>query len=319
MKNSHIGLILLSLLLAFAACKKEDDFINPYDDPDLQEPVDTSQAYTPDPNSIIGLHNNIFAPTCANSGCHDGTFEPDFRTIESSYNTMVYQGIVKNDNDSTYTYRVQPGDANMSVLYQRLIIDIDGQSGLMPLEVEPGTEWNAKKAEFIQNIKTWIDDGAKDMFGNVPAVGDIQPQLQGIVAFADGSPNKVARAGGGQGILRVENTSQNVELWFSVNDVETAIQDLTYKKVKFAVEVDNFGPVQEIDLTYVPNGINQIGYFGDWVDYNFKVNFDVSSLSPGAVVFFRIYISDATTNVTEIPNLGSPNYFKEYAALKIKI
>ena len=33
------------------------------------------------------LHQQAFAPTCANSGCHDGTFEPDFRTVGASWNT----------------------------------------------------------------------------------------------------------------------------------------------------------------------------------------------------------------------------------------
>ena len=37
------------------------------------------------------------APTCANSGCHDGTFEPDFRTVGSSWNTLVNHPVIAND------------------------------------------------------------------------------------------------------------------------------------------------------------------------------------------------------------------------------
>ena len=72
-----ISFILIACL--FFSCKKEDK-VNPYDlvvDTTSQNP---NQQSPPDPTSIAGLHQLIFAPTCANSGCHDGTFEPDFRT-----------------------------------------------------------------------------------------------------------------------------------------------------------------------------------------------------------------------------------------------
>jgi hypothetical protein len=38
--------------------------------------------------SLERLQNAV--RTCANSGCHDGTFEPDFRTLEGSYNTLLF-------------------------------------------------------------------------------------------------------------------------------------------------------------------------------------------------------------------------------------
>ncbi|MBK7268515.1 MAG: hypothetical protein IPI07_03030, partial [Flavobacteriales bacterium] len=31
------------------------------------------------------------------SGCHDGTFEPEFRTIASAYNSLVYHPVIAND------------------------------------------------------------------------------------------------------------------------------------------------------------------------------------------------------------------------------
>lgn len=46
-------------------------------------------------NTIQGLHAGLFKPTCANSGCHDGNFEPDFRTVESSYYSLVQQPVIK--------------------------------------------------------------------------------------------------------------------------------------------------------------------------------------------------------------------------------
>ena len=59
-------------------------------------------------------HKNILEPKCANPACHDGTFEPDFRTIEGSYNTLVYHPVTKNDEDLTYEHRVVPGDIRAS-------------------------------------------------------------------------------------------------------------------------------------------------------------------------------------------------------------
>ena len=83
--------------------------MNPYDAQDLPED-NTVQGEGLNPASIEGLHANIFGKTCANSGCHDGNFEPDFRTIESTYNTLVFQPIIKNDLQGTYEYRVVPGN-----------------------------------------------------------------------------------------------------------------------------------------------------------------------------------------------------------------
>ena len=165
-KNLYIFIVIS---FVFQACKKDGE-INPYDNPNLNSPEDTTTNYFPDATAFQALHNNIFIPTCANSGCHDGAFEPDFRTIESSYNTLVYQPVIKNDNGNTYEFRVKPSNSDKSILYKRLIEDIDGISGIMPLSAEYNAEhyWFDHREEYIQNIKDWIDNGAKDMFGNLP-------------------------------------------------------------------------------------------------------------------------------------------------------
>ena len=80
------------IALFFTSCK--DEFVNPFDSED-GEIIEVADTLSVDPNTIAGIHANIFSKTCANSGCHDGTFEPDFRTIESSYNTLVNHPIIK--------------------------------------------------------------------------------------------------------------------------------------------------------------------------------------------------------------------------------
>lgn len=150
-----IGLVVLALVFG---CKKEE-FVNPYDQID-NSGSDSTEVVLLDLNTLPGLHQQVFRPTCANSGCHDGTFEPDFRTIESTYNTLVNHPIIKNDPQGTYSYRVVPGDVANSVLVARLTYDIDGNSGVMPLATEPDSDWLTKKADYIEHVKSWIMAGA---------------------------------------------------------------------------------------------------------------------------------------------------------------
>ena len=128
-------LLFVLLLGILGACTETTE--NPFDNSGPTTPIDTTEVPL-DLNSIAGLHAEVIVPTCANSGCHDGTFEPDFRTIESTYNTLVYHPIIKNDPMGTYEYRVVPGDPDASQFMARLTYDIDGNSGVMPLGRRPG-------------------------------------------------------------------------------------------------------------------------------------------------------------------------------------
>ena len=142
-------ILIITTLFSF---KKE--LVNPFNDKSLDPPaVDTTKYFT-DSTSFEAIYNNVFKPYCANSGCHDGAFEPDYRSIESSYNTMVYQPIIKNDATNSYEYRVKPNAANKSILYARLILDIDEVSGIMPLSAAYNEEhqWHDVKVDFISNF-----------------------------------------------------------------------------------------------------------------------------------------------------------------------
>ncbi len=148
---------LILLMFLTIACKKEA--ANPFDQlPDDEEPNEPGPSL--DSTSLAGLHANIFRPTCANSGCHDGTFEPDFRSVSSTYNTLVNHPIIKNDPEGSYQFRVVPGDVEASLLVARLTYDIDDNSGVMPLVIEPDSDWPDKKEDYIRHIKTWIEEGA---------------------------------------------------------------------------------------------------------------------------------------------------------------
>jgi hypothetical protein len=158
-------ILVLILFTAIWSCQKQEDeeYVNPYDLIENPDPVNIDTTAL-DPKSLPGLHSDIFAKTCANSGCHDGTFEPDFRTIESTYNTLVNHPIIKNDPQGSFSFRVVPGNTDQSQLIARLTYDIDGNSGVMPLVIEPDSDWEERKDEYIQNIKDWIAAGAPRPF-----------------------------------------------------------------------------------------------------------------------------------------------------------
>ena len=93
------------VLLVFAACKKEE---NPFEQLEHSSPNPPSEALPQD--NFAWLHQRVFRPVCANSGCHDGTFEPEFRSVGSAYNSLVYAPVIANDPGNSFTYRVLPGD-----------------------------------------------------------------------------------------------------------------------------------------------------------------------------------------------------------------
>ena len=302
-KNIYIFIVIS---FVFQACKKDGE-INPYDNPNLNSPEDTTTNYFPDATAFQALHNNIFIPTCANSGCHDGAFEPDFRTIESSYNTLVYQPVIKNDNGNTYEFRVKPSNSDKSILYKRLIEDIDGISGIMPLSAEYNAEhyWFDHKEEYIQNIKDWIDNGAKDMFGNLPLQPNNIPEMRGAIAFVTGQNTPLSREMP-RGTVYVPSSASSIDLWFSVYDDILTSNELSYNKIKFSTNLFNFENKSEFPLEVITPPKNETGYYLNTTDdFYHKYTLDMSTFNTGDIVFMKIYIKDDVNPVTEIPSNGS--------------
>ncbi|MFK7924102.1 MAG: hypothetical protein AB8H47_19245 [Bacteroidia bacterium] len=309
-------LILLIGLVWVVGCTPEP-YVNPFagnKDPNdsLIAPIEILE-----PNSIEGIHARVFRPTCANSGCHDGTFEPDFRTVESAYNTLVWHPIIKNDPAGTYTYRVVPGASAASVIWNRLNQDIDGQSGIMPLQTDPGSDWDDKKADYLANIKAWIDGGAKDIFGNPPLNGELAPSLQGMLAFPVGNTTNKLSRDGANGPVKVPAGTNQVDLWFSLTDDNTAATDLLHNKARLSLEVNGFDSQADQNLQIV-NAISGPGLFGN-TSYTHKLTVDLSSYSSGSLVYVRVYVKEgAQAAITEIPTDGSANYTKAYFSMERK-
>lgn len=304
---------LLAITIGMFSCKKE--YVNPYDQVEVKDPVDTLDIELT-PTSIAGLHANIFAPTCANSGCHDGTFEPDYRTIESTYNTLVYQPIIKNDPNGTYEYRVLPGNAEGSQLMARLTFDIDDNSGIMPLVIEPESDWPDKKQEYIQNIRDWINDGAKDILGNSPGLSNNSlPQMEGVVGRGE---NWLGREDGGQGALRFPKTWDEIELFFSFSDDDTDPSQFGNNKIQLSRTADGFASIAEFNLEVLSSPISRTGYYGEEVNYTHRAVFNPNDFAElEEIIYFRVYVSDSGNPVTEIPAEGGAFYIKDYFSFTI--
>ncbi len=296
------------VFLVLLACKKDKE--NPYETYFKQPPVTINPADTIDPNSFVGIHNNILKPTCANNGCHDGSFEPDYRTIESAYSTLVMQPINKNDLAETYKYRVIPGDAENSMLYVRITKDLESLSGQMPLAVDPNSDWNSKKNQYINNVKNWINNGAKDEFGNDPVTLDNNPVFSGVLGKVGSAI--IGRGGAGQGTLKVPYQTTTFDVFFSFKDDNTTSPNLTYLKAKISNNPIDFKTKPEIALQKITPTFNGEGYFGTSTNYTHKITLNIMDYPLGITQYFRVYVKDTHSTPTEIPSDGSADYIKSY-------
>ncbi len=296
------------------ACNDPDkDVANKYDNQQVGEEHDQvgSNDKDIDPNTIQGLHANIFKPTCANSGCHDGNFEPDYRTVESSYNTMVGQPIIKNDEMNPLTARVTPGNAKTSMLVRRMKVDLNGNSGIMPLVTEPGSDWGDKKDEYIKNIETWINNGALNQEGDAPTSSNYPVQLNGVAAKVGG--NAASRS---SFYNPINVSGSSVELWFSFSDDNLTPDQLSKLSLDLSIKANDFDSSFVQSLTYVATPWTTMGYLREDVDYHHKAVVDLSSWNSGDVIWVRTRVSDGV-NDSEIPNDNSLFRAKQYATLRL--
>jgi hypothetical protein len=227
-------IVFACCILVFGVACKKSSSKNPYsswtDDP--SNPANVNKPI--DPNTIQGLHKNIFKPTCSNSGCHDGNFEPDFRTIESTYNSLINRLSTNTDpNQAQFSKRVVPGNASQSMLLHRILEFIPGTQGKMPLTTDPGSDWPEKKETYIENIRTWINNGAKDQFGNSPSNIDFTPQMGGLLVFVNGSTTPLPHVGY-QPVLVPSNANQ-VKIMISILDDKTPLSQLGPNTINFSL------------------------------------------------------------------------------------
>lgn len=315
MKIKFIFCVCLSI--ALFACKKSSNSNNPYDNwqNNSKGPVINDKPI--DPNSIEGLHKNIFKPTCSNSGCHDGNFEPDFRSVESSYNSLIKRLSTNTDpNNAQFNLRVKPGDAATSMLLHRLNVFIPGSQGVMPLSVDPGSDWLAKKNEYLQNISNWINAGAKDQFGQAANSIDFIPQIGGLIAFADGSTIPLTR--NGYNPLVVPSGTNSLKIWVAFSDDKTPVNQFSGTKINFSLNPNAYDSSKVQNMVLESNAFNAKGISSSNLDYWHSFTISVASLgAQGDVVWVRTETSDNVNPKVFIPSSSTSFNFVKYFALRI--
>ena len=303
MKN--LILLSLSALLLTLACKKEEiPPENPYDS--IDRSTDSIPDYEPDPNSIVGIHQNILVVKCNNPGCHDGTFEPDFRSVQSAYSTLVYHEVVKNTFDSAYTYRVIPRDTGNSMLWRRLTVE-DPALQRMPATGDYLT------ADELENVRQWIANGALDMFGNAPSLPNAAPLILNYIAL-DGNFQPISGLDN-----RVDSViynpfqvdlNQTFSVAMVVEDDSTAIQDLLVNRLKISNKIDDFSNASSYQATYL-----SVPGFQVWLA---SVNIAPGQFQQDSVYYMRYYVNDGDhSQDTEFPRDESLEPYKTYYAFKV--
>jgi len=300
--------IIVAALLAIAgivlldACKKDEAPKNPYDDVDYgntNPPPDTI-----DPFTITGLHRNIFSQKCAQPGCHDGNFEPDFRTVQSTYLSLVYHPLVKTDSTNFFVYRVKPYDTTHSWLHERLVTD-NQVLGRMPLYADPlnPTEMN--------QINTWIMNGARNQNGTLPSLPNEEPTIVGYVCLnmSNGvvDTNRIDDIFYNPFVLQ-QNT--DYQLIFQVTDDSTALNQLTNCRVRFNTLMDGFpGGATAYQAYFLSIGQYQV----------FRVAFNTSNFTVNDTTYFRFYCNDGDHQTdTEFPRTSLVAPYKTYYSFVVQ-
>lgn len=283
-----IGILFLALL----SCGTEQP-PNPFDI-GTGEPVDTSNL-----SGFAALHEKFLEPRCANPACHDGTFEPDFRTVEGSYNTLVYHPVVKNDANGTFEYRVVPGDVNQSWLINRLMTSND-TLGRMPLYAEPLT-WDE-----VKEFSDWIMAGAPDARGNLPIEPNEVPRFEWYVAFSgDMDWNNT----------RIDNNRDAWEFPFPAA-VDDTIR-LVFRMNDDMTEPSSF-PNVKVWLSDNDDYNNAVSYNSNYLTGSYwNLMFPPNTFNVGDTNYFYLEFSDGTHDVMA-PEFDSPWWYKDHCSFYIE-
>ena len=292
---------LLAILVMVHSCKKEKTPPNPYNNINR---TDTSATKIPvDSLTITYVHQKVLSTRCALNGCHDGHFEPDYRSPQSAYTTLLYAPIIKNNADSTYRYRVIPYDTLNSVMYIRITnCCYVNTNDRMPQD-NIGVPLPDSS---IAIVRRWIMNGARDMYGNVAHKPNLPPVVGGYGAVSTDyttiySNTRLDSVYYNPFVVPSGVTSFYVAVL--VTDDSTPVHNLLVNTLKLSTRSNDFSNAISIPATYLVLGGKQY-----WV-----ATVSASSFALGDTVFMRYYVNDGshTANV-EFPNTTLPYPYLTY-------
>ena len=292
--------ILFIGLITILGCKEElPQPYNPYDEVIYEvnfEPVNQNEL-----NSLTRTHDEIFQPKCNVLGCHDGSFEPDFRTPQSTYSTLVYHSIIKNNAQEEFKFRVVPGDTANSVLWQRITdCCFVNQNDRMPQD----NIGISMPQSAIDQIGSWIMSGAPDIFGNSMSAPNTFPNINNFGVYnldydTSYSQNRIDDLWY-MPFIMPENTDLNMVI--NVEDDITPNLELIYNKIKISTDSDDFTNAIELTATCHDN---------EEFDSPFIINFNSNLFEGNQQYFMRYYTSDTNINeLTEFPETEDESYYK---------
>lgn len=311
-KRYVVLLLSIAVLMLYSACKK-DDPQNPYSEIDRTVQNDNPSADQIPEGNFAWLHAKIFKPTCANSGCHDGTFEPEFRTIASAYNSLVNHPVIANDPQESFQYRVVPGNHQASWLHERLTIDVENTSGIMPAVVDEGSDYPEMKDFYIAQVESWIDNGAQDMYGN-PApstTSNADPLVYGMVIFPQGNTTdpfpREENAQLGVGPILVSGNA--ADFWFAAFDDIAGVTNFASYQMKMSSSFSNFGDAISVNCN-LSSPVSALDFTNNPTQFYYKATADLSDMAIGETRYIRVYLNDGVQAVdSETPNASSNNFW----------
>jgi hypothetical protein len=185
----------------------------------------------------------------------------------------------------------------------------------MPIQVEPDSDWPAKKDQYINNIRTWIMNGAPDIMGNVRQPNHPAPVLLG----AGAAENDIWMArNGGTGPIVMPKNATNVRLYFAFHHDEMMPDAFQYNKIVFTINPDDTGGASERPLQILATPRVERGFYQTFVSYTHYID-----ISPSTEFdlnqeqwFFRVYVQDQQNPVTEIPTDNGIFYIKSYMSFR---
>ena len=290
--------LVLIACLFLVNCSEDDLPLNPYngiEDGDTTLVIDTLNR-----SSFVNLHKTVLVPSCNVLGCHDGSFEPDFRTVESSYNTMVYHPIIKNNIAEEFTYRVIPFDTGLSLLHERLTnCCFVNQDDRMPQD----NIGSSLSQQDLAKVTDWILSGAKDISGIIPEEPNSMPNVDFFYVANSTFDSTYSDYRIGQWYEPfLIPSNETVNFIFRVSDDMTMSSNMEVNKLYISDQMDEFSSaVQAIATSYDFN-------YDVWI-----VPFNTSGLQSGKQYYFRYEINDADNVLNTVkPNNNSSFVIKSY-------